>query len=426
MDANSSHAFVNPPTTTTPTTNTRSDANATSVSANKDMAWEWGVQKDPLKKQNIWCTLCNKRVCGGITRLKEHLTHTGGNVAACPNVTTEITKKVLESMKEKDKKKKERQRTMEILRSTSSIDLSENDDEQDDTPQPQVTKRKFLKKVAWKKIAVWAYSVGLPFNVVCDEGFQDVINAIGEYGRGTPAPIYHNMQVTLLKDVLEDTHNFLVNCPTGTVFLKSIDASEHIHNAEYVVKKVNEVIAEVGEENVVQFITDNGSNYKAAGNIFEEQHPRLFWTPCAAHCVNLIVQDIGKKEATIATALNEARAIVVYIYNHGRILNMMKKLTKNRELHRSCVTRFATQFYTLQSVHENQHHVQVLFVSEQWRKSDFAKKAPGKKVEKIVSKQSFWDGVYLACQIYAPLVDIVRLVDTEERPCMGYIYDAMS
>lgn len=134
-------------------------------------------------------------------------------------MTTEITKKVLESMKEKDKKKKERQRTIEILRSTSCIDLSENDDEQDDTPQPQVKKRKFvsssnvrgpiddvykpdhgkgkqttldknnpikekLKKVAWKKIAVWAYSVGLPFNVVRDEGFQDAINAIGEYGRG--------------------------------------------------------------------------------------------------------------------------------------------------------------------------------------------------------------------------------------------------
>ncbi|XP_023736928.2 uncharacterized protein LOC111884863 [Lactuca sativa] len=453
MDANSSHASVNPPTTTTPTTNTRSDANTTSVSANKDMAWEWGVQKDPLKKQNIWCTLCDKR------------------------------KKI---------RKKERQRTIEILRSTSCIDLSENDDEQDDTPQPQVKKRKFvssrnvrgpiddvykpdhgkgnqttldknnpikekLKKLAWKKIAVWAYSVGLPFNVVRDEGFQDAINAIGEYGRGMPAPSYHNMRVTLLKDVLEDTRkfvdsfrpqwkkfgcsimsgfwtdgkhrsliNFLVNCPTGTVFLKSIDASKHIHNVEYIVKKVNEVIAEVGEENVVQFITDNGSNYKAAGKILEEQHPKLFWTPCAAHCVNLIVQDIGKKEETIATALNEARAIVVYIYSHGRILNMMRKLTKNRELHRSCVTRFATQFYTLQSVHENRHHLRVLFVSEQWRKTDFAKKAPGKRVEKIVSKQSFWDGVYLACQIYAPLVDIVRLVDTEERPCMGYIYDAMS
>nr|KAJ0227334.1 hypothetical protein LSAT_V11C100008550 [Lactuca sativa] len=386
MDGNSSHDSVNLPTTTTPTTNTRLDANTTSVNANKDMAWEWGAQTDPLKKTKY---LVHLRVCGEITRLKEHLTHTGGNLLAL--------------------RKKERKRTTKILRSTSCIDLSENDDEQDDTLQPQVKKRKFVsssnvrgpiddvyksdrgkgkqttldknnpikekfKNVAWKKIT----SVGLPFNSVYDEGFQDAINAIGEYGRGMPTASYHNMRVTLLKDVLEDTHkfvdlfrpqlkkfgcsimfdfwkdgkqrsliNYLVNCPTGTVFLKSIDASEHIHNVEYIVKKVNEVIAEVGDENVVQFIIDNSSNYKAAGKILEEHHLKLFWTPCAAHCVNLIVQDIGKKEATIVTALTEARAIVVYIYNHGRILNMMRTLTKNREFHKSYLAKYMLHWWIL-------------------------------------------------------------------------------
>lgn len=41
-----------------------------------------------------------------------------------------------------------------------------------------------LKMNAWDKFAIWAYSVSLPFNAVRDEGFQDMINAIGEYGRG--------------------------------------------------------------------------------------------------------------------------------------------------------------------------------------------------------------------------------------------------
>ena len=66
-----------------------------------------------------------------------------------------------------------------------------------------------------------------------------------------------------------------------------------------------------------------------------------------------------------------------------------------------------------------------MFVSEQWKKSDYAKKAIGKRVERILAKQEFWDNIFLACQIFAPLVDVVRLVDTEEKPCMGYIYDAM-
>nr|KAJ0190906.1 hypothetical protein LSAT_V11C800453130 [Lactuca sativa] len=342
MEGHSSHASMNPNTTTTPT-NTISDVGT--ISTNRDMAWERGVQKDPLKKANIWCTLCHKRVCGGITRLKEQLTHTGGNVAACTKVTTEITKKVLELMSEKIRNKKERKRTTRILRSTSCIDLSENEDEEDDIVQNNLIKEKF-KKVAWKKIVVWAYSVWLPFNVVCDEGFQDVINASGEYGRCNqlltflylrirliiqmlrmPAPSNHNMWVTLLKDVLEDTYKF----------------------------NVNEVIAEVGEENIVQFITDNGLNHKVAGKIFEEQHPKLFWTRCVAYCVNLTLQDIGKKEAAITTNLTEARVVLVYIDNHRRILNKMRNLIKNKELHTSCVTRFSTQFYTLQSVHENRN-----------------------------------------------------------------------
>ncbi|OVA19162.1 hypothetical protein BVC80_8127g11 [Macleaya cordata] len=58
---------------------------------------------------------------------------------------------------------------------------------------------------------------------------------------------------------------------------------------------------------------------------------------------------------------------------------MMRELTGGKELHRSCVTRFATSFYTLKSIYENRHHLQVLFVSEKWMKSDFAKKADGKR-----------------------------------------------
>ena len=96
-----------------------------------------------------------------------------------------------------------------------------------------------------------------------------------------------------------------------------------------------------------------------------------------------MIGDIGEKIPKIKNVLVEARAVVVYIYNHGRILNMMRTLTKNRELHRSCFTRFATQFYT---IHENQHHLQVMFVSEQWKKSDYAKKAIGKRVERILAK----------------------------------------
>lgn len=90
--------------------------------------------KDPLKKANIWCTLCDKKGCGGITRLTQHLTHTEGQVSGCPNVSNDIKKRVLASMQEKDKLKKEKKRRLEILQQYSvepgeDVDEGQEEDE---------------------------------------------------------------------------------------------------------------------------------------------------------------------------------------------------------------------------------------------------------------------------------------------------------
>ena len=55
--------------------------------------------------------------------------------------------------------------------------------------------------------------------------------------------------------------NFLVNSPASTWFLKSIYASNSIQNGELMFTYLDDVVEEIGEENVVQVITDNASNY---------------------------------------------------------------------------------------------------------------------------------------------------------------------
>lgn len=99
---------------------------------------------------------------------------------------------------------------------------------------------------------------------------------------GLSPPSYYHYRVTLLNEVYQETKefvgnfrdhwktygcsimfdfwidgkhrcliNFLVNCPKGTIFLKSIDASEHVKNSEPIVGMINGVITEVGVENIV-------------------------------------------------------------------------------------------------------------------------------------------------------------------------------
>ena len=56
-----------------------------------------------------------------------------------------------------------------------------------------------------------------------------------------------------------------MNSHVGIWFMKSIDASDIIKNEELMFKYLDEMVEEIGEENIVQVITDNVSNYVNAG-----------------------------------------------------------------------------------------------------------------------------------------------------------------
>ncbi|KAJ9536189.1 hypothetical protein OSB04_un000628 [Centaurea solstitialis] len=55
-----------------------------------------------------------------------------------------------------------------------------------------------------------------------------------------------------------------------------------------------EIVEMVGEKNVVQMVTDNASNYKLAGSYLCERYTSITWSPCAAHCLNLVLNDVSE------------------------------------------------------------------------------------------------------------------------------------
>ena len=50
----------------------------------------------------------------------------------------------------------------------------------------------------------------------------------------------------------------------------------------------------------------------------------LYWTSCAAHCIDLIFKDIDKRP-NVTNVISNARKITNFIYNHGWLLTEMKK-----------------------------------------------------------------------------------------------------
>ncbi|KAL6329081.1 hypothetical protein AAG906_007371 [Vitis piasezkii] len=65
--------------------------------------------------------------------------------------------------------------------------------------------------------------------------------------------------------------------------------------------------------------------------LLELKRPHLYWTPCAAHCLDLMLEDIGKLP-NIKRTLERAISLNGYIYNRSRLLNMMRRFTGQREL----------------------------------------------------------------------------------------------
>lgn len=62
--------------------------------------------------------------------------------------------------------------------------------------------------------------------------------------------------------------NFLVYSGHGTTFLKSVDIEHNRLTVEYLMSLFRPVIEDIGPTNIVQIVTDQGSQFKAAGNYY--------------------------------------------------------------------------------------------------------------------------------------------------------------
>ncbi|XP_057809030.1 uncharacterized protein LOC131023504 [Salvia miltiorrhiza] len=185
---------------------------------------------------------------------------------------------------------------------------------------------KVCRDKACEAIARFFYDNAIPFHPATSDSFKGMVEAIGQYGPGLVPPSMYELRVPFLQKEVEATNtkvmefkkewaikgcsilsdgwrdsvvqkdivNFLVNSPKGFVFIKSVEVSEVVKDSTTLFLMLDSIVEEVGEMNVVQVVTDNASNYVKAGKLLMAKRPHLYWTPCAAHCVDLLLEDIGK------------------------------------------------------------------------------------------------------------------------------------
>lgn len=173
-------------------------------------------------------------------------------------------------------------------------------------------------------LARWVYEAGIPFHSISHDSFERFVEAVGQFGPGYKPPTQYQLREPLLKKEVEKTKqslkvqeeewektgcsimtdawtdrkrrsimNLCVNSRVGTSFLSSKEDSAESHTAEHIFEYVDKCIEEVGPEKVVQVVTDNASNNMAAANLLMTKRPNMFWTSCATHTLNLMLEGIG-------------------------------------------------------------------------------------------------------------------------------------
>jgi hypothetical protein len=86
-----------------------------------------------------------------------------------------------------------------------------------------------------------------------------------------------------------------------------------------------------------------------------KKRKRLFWTPCAAHCIDMILEDFEKKLEVHQVTIAKGRRITLYIYSRTILISMLRYFTKGKDLIMSADTRFTTAYLTLRCL--NYHKI---------------------------------------------------------------------
>ena len=175
----------------------------------------------------------------------------------------------------------------------------------------------------------------------------------------------------------------------------------------------------------MQVITDNEVSFKAAGHLLMEKRKHLFWYPCAAYCIDLILEDIGSMKSVKGT-LDDAKMITSVIYNSLKVVNLMKLFIRDRDLLRPGITRFATEFISIESLIRYEQNLKRMYTTTEWR--EFNKERIRKSVREVsnfILTDRFWKKAREVQNIMNPLVRVLKIVDQDKKPTLSIIYEAM-
>ena len=158
------------------------------------------------------------------------------------------------------------------------------------------------------------------------------------------------------------------------------------------------------------------------GHILETEFPSLVWTPCASHCLDLLLEDIGK--LSWVCRVHKRANYVVKLFTKKRNARKIFSNYSSLVLLRPSATRFGYILIVLERLARVWRALEQIVVSNYWEDCSDSKKLDVVKVKSIVQDNSTLPSIMIVTSIMRPLFSILRLTDSEGS-IMGLLYEFM-
>ncbi len=157
----------------------------------------------------------------------------------------------------------------------------------------------------------------------------------------------------------------MLACPSGDVFIGSIDTTREQKDAHYICNTLGGYIETIGINNIIQICTDNASSMKNVADLLIYHFLRPYFQGCVVHCLDLLLKNWGK--ATCAKWIVEKVKVVVSFIQWQHVpLTIFRCDETNLMLLNPTKTRFATNVLMVERLFKLRLTIKQIVVDRDW------------------------------------------------------------
>jgi hypothetical protein len=310
-----------------------------------------------------------------------------------------------------------------------------------------ITKRKELDE----KWAAFFYESNVAFNVARHPAFVAAVKATSTAGFDYTPPSYHTMQTkhiepkvkqvkaeiekatkqsialygaTICSDGWDNViHRPLMNvmlvCPTGDVFIGSVDTTGHKKTKEHIAGELRTYIEAIGPSNVTQIFSDNASAMLGALDDLVRTYLHLYKQGCCAHILNLLLED-WRKEELFKALIIRAKRVCIYIRNHHATMALYRHYSPRLSLKVPPETRFACNFLMIARMLEVRDALEGMVIDPRWneyvgtlfnRQNGHRAHTLAREVRATIRDDGFWQQCENFEHMVKPVIKTLQVFD---------------